>query len=486
MAVLTKKRRPKSKRRNLLFEKVMAIFTVANLGLVLFDLSYIPWRNFYLFNIGGFRVELFGFQAQVPRITDIYDPIKGIEPYRDTVAYLEKVEQLKAEVADQGLRSTQVTSTLAELRELSNQMVDTNPFALADKTGTLERIKNRMRSRIGTDSSKGAFDEFWSQPYLSQAGFLEEMSFFDEQIKRPIQTNYFRQIGETGSFVDRFFFLDIWFISLMAIEIVLRIFYIHKSKNLSWAEAASWRWYDIFLVLPFYQFLRIIPVLFRLHKAELIDLQVINQQLHASFLAAFSEEITQTVIVRVVSQMQESVKQVDVKQLLTAGSENKYIDINNTNEVAAIASIVMQTTVEDILPQLRPDIEALLKHTTETALQQVFVYKGVAQIPGLGSIQQQLTEQVVLQISQSLFHTLKNMPQVDDQTTQLAQNLTKKLNQILLQEARNNKSVDKVKSLLIDLLEEIKINYVQRLSQEEWEEILTETQAITKSNQKTF
>ncbi|NJL89574.1 MAG: hypothetical protein HC916_07075, partial [Coleofasciculaceae cyanobacterium SM2_1_6] len=129
MAVLAKKRSSKSKRRNLLFEKVMAMITVANLGLVLFDLSYIPWRNFYLFNIGGVRVELFGFQAQIPRLTDIYDPIKGIEPYRDTVAYLEKVEQLKAQVADQGLRSPQVTATLAELRELSDQMVDTNPFA---------------------------------------------------------------------------------------------------------------------------------------------------------------------------------------------------------------------------------------------------------------------------------------------------------------------------------------------------------------------
>ena len=87
MAVPAKKRSPKSNRQNLLFEKVMALITVANLGLVLFDLSYIPWRNFYLFNIGGFRVELFGFQAQVPRITDIYDPIKGIEPYQDTVIY---------------------------------------------------------------------------------------------------------------------------------------------------------------------------------------------------------------------------------------------------------------------------------------------------------------------------------------------------------------------------------------------------------------
>jgi len=476
------KNKPKSYkplRRNLLFERGMALFAVANFGLVLFDLSYIPWRNFYLFNIGGFSIELLGFRVGVPRITDIYDPIKGIEPHRDTVAYINTVNRLKAEVADQGLRSPQVATTLDELKTMSNEIIDSNPFAAANKTGTLERIKNRMRSHMGDKSSKESFALFWSQTHLSQAGFIEEIKFYDEQIQRLLQTNYFRQIDETGGFVDRFFLLDMWFINIIAVEIALRIVYLHRSRNLSWTEAALWRWYDFLFFLPFLQPIRIIPIIVRLSQVKLINIETLKQQLQNSFIATFSEQLTQAVIVRIFDQMEDSVQNLDLKKLLSEGKT--YIDINNTNEVAAIASIVLQATIEDVLPQMRPSIEALLKHATENALQQVSLYKGITQIPGLGVMQQQMTEQIVLQISQTLFSSIKNLPPLDTKTIKLSEDLMQNLSDILAKEMRQNKSMDKVKLLLIDLLQEIKINYVKKLSQQEWEEILAQTNTIQQS-----
>ena len=476
-----KQKIPKSLGRNLLFERGMALFTVANLGLVLFDLSYIPWRNFYLFNIGGFRIELLGFSVSVPRITDIYDPIKGIEPHRDTVAYLNTINQLKVEVTDQGLRSPQVAVTLEKLQIMSGDIIDSNPFAAANKSGTLERIKNRMRSHMGDKSSKASFALFWSQPHLSQAGFIEEMNFFDSQLRRLIETNYFRQINETGDFVDRFFLLDIFFVSILSLELALRVFYLRRSRNLSWSEAALWRWYDFLFLLPFLQIIRIIPVLVRLHQAELINVEIVNRQLHERFLAIFSGEITQAVIVRIFEQMEDSVRQLDFKQLVSEGVGKSYIDLNNTNEVAAIANLVFQATIEDVLPQMRPSIEALVKHATENALQQVSIYKGITEIPGLGAMQQQFTEQVVLQISQTLFSSLENLPQMDLKTVKLSEDLVQNLTEILAKEMRQHKSIDKIKLLLIDLLAEIKINYVKKLSQQEWEEILEKTKAIQRS-----
>ena len=45
-------------------------------------------------------------------------------------------------------------------------------------------------------------------------------------------------------------------------------------------------------------------------------------------------------------------------------------------------------------------------------------------------------------------------------------------------EIRAKESIEKVESLLSDLLEEIKINYVEHLSSEDIEEILEQTRAI--------
>jgi len=142
-----------SQHKNLWFERVMAITATVNLVLVFFDLSYVPWRDFY------FR--------RVPGITRLYDPIKGIEPHRDTKQYLEAVDGLEKQVIQTGLNSPQVKTKLEELHFLSKEMIDSNPFAGAGKSGTLEKIKNRMREHVGQKSAKGAFNTFWSQEYLS-------------------------------------------------------------------------------------------------------------------------------------------------------------------------------------------------------------------------------------------------------------------------------------------------------------------------------
>jgi hypothetical protein len=66
------------KNKSLWLERTLAILALLNFGLVLFDLSYIPWRNLY-------------FRYLNP-VTKIYDPIKGIEPHRETAQYLATVK----------------------------------------------------------------------------------------------------------------------------------------------------------------------------------------------------------------------------------------------------------------------------------------------------------------------------------------------------------------------------------------------------------
>ena len=68
---------------------------------------------------------------------------------------------------------------MAEIRNLSVEMIENNPFAGASKSGTLEKIKNRMRDRLNNESAKGAFATFWSQEYLSEQGNGKELSFFN-------------------------------------------------------------------------------------------------------------------------------------------------------------------------------------------------------------------------------------------------------------------------------------------------------------------
>ncbi|MDT7946379.1 MAG: hypothetical protein RRA39_08735, partial [Cyanobacteriota bacterium PSP.bin.10] len=120
----------------LLYEKGMALLALSNLCLVLFDMSYVPGRDFWLQG----RVQIFGaFGPPIPLpilseetsrspVTDLYDPIKGIEPNPETQRYLALVDELRQVTLRFGVESEAAAPILARLRELSDEMIETNPF----------------------------------------------------------------------------------------------------------------------------------------------------------------------------------------------------------------------------------------------------------------------------------------------------------------------------------------------------------------------
>jgi hypothetical protein len=453
------------KQGNLWFERFMAIAAAVNLCLVLFDLSYVPWRDFYL--------------RKLPEITKIYDPIKGVEVHRDTENYLKTVDALKEQVSQTGLQSPQVNSRLEEIRRLSKEMIDSNPFAGVNKSGTLEKIKNRMRDRIGKESAKQSFATFWSQPYFSQNGWDQEISFFNQRIRPLIASNYYRQIGENGEFVDKFLIIDLPFVILFGVELLGRTFLIRRQRpGLRWFEAVLWRWYDLFLLLPFWQWLRVLPVLVRLDQAQLFNLHPVRKQINQGIVANFAEELTEIVVVRVINQVQGSIQRGELTRWLSQQENLRpYIDINNVNEVEAIAGLLVKTIVYQVLPEIQPAIVAILRHNIETVFHQVPIYRNLQNLPGVGQAQTQLSEQLATQITTNVYKTLVSAVE-DPVGAKLTSQLVQSFSDALGSQIKEKHVLSEIQSLLFDFLQEIKLNYVQRLSQEDIDQIIEQTRQL--------
>jgi hypothetical protein len=454
-----------TKKRNLWFERLMALTATVNLGLVLFNLTYVGWRDFYLRNL--------------PQIQEIYDPIKGIEPHRETENYLRTVEELEQQIRETGLKSAQSASKLEEIRNLSLEVIENNPFAGASKSGTLEKIKNRMRDRLDDESSKRAFSTFWSQDYLLTQGLDKELDFFNKKIKPLIKTNYYRSIGENGEFIDKFWIIDLPFVILFLLELLARSFYIkRRHAGFSWLDCIFWRWYDVFLILPFWPWLRIIPVLIRLDRAELLNLQGLRQQTQKGIVANFAEEITQIVVIRVINQTQNSIKQGNLTRWLQQSQTLRpYVDINNVDEIEALAGIFVQTIIREVLPKVQPQIIAILQHNIDSAFNQSPIYRNFGNLPGFGQMQNQLSKQLATQIATNLYHAVVSATE-DPVSAKLSSELVKRFSESLTSEIQKKQVLGEIQSLLIDFLEEIKINYVQQLSEEEVEQILEQTRNL--------
>lgn len=498
----------------------MAIVAVANLGLVVFDLTYISWRNFWLqgnilipFTSAKVHVPLPQMSCRdrsVPRdqpaqyvqqsvVTCLYDPVKGIEYHRDTRDYLNTVNQLEQQIDQQGvqngLKSPQVQTILATLRKDSNDMIVTNPFAGANKSGTLEQIKNRIRRQVrkrvnANLTSRESFNVFWSTDntqypnYLSPATWKSEIGWFNQTILPLIETNYYRTIGEDGEPTNYFWLLDAPFVVLFLLEFLARTFYISRRyNNLTWLDAAVWRWYDIPLFIPFSLFwpmlalIRVVPTIVRLHQAGMINLHEISVRVRQGFVTAIAEEISEVVVIQLVNQIQASIRAGEFSSFLQKTTSRRYVDLNNVNEIEAISQHFIQILTYQVFPKVQPDLEALLRQVINSVLGQSPAYRGLQALPGIGAVPAQLTERLVADLTQLVYNSFKTVLE-DSKTTQLTTQLVQNVSNTFLTEAQQQQNLQEIQILLSDLLEEIKINYIQRLSTEDTRQLLDETRQL--------
>ena len=96
-----------SRRFWLRWDRAIATIAAVNLAWVVFDVTYVPLRNFWLqrplypLPTLGIAVPL----PWLPDVTRVYDRVKGIEPHQDTASYIRHFQRLEATAASSGINS---------------------------------------------------------------------------------------------------------------------------------------------------------------------------------------------------------------------------------------------------------------------------------------------------------------------------------------------------------------------------------------------
>ncbi|MBW4463573.1 MAG: hypothetical protein KME47_25525 [Nodosilinea sp. WJT8-NPBG4] len=478
MAALSRPRRSPNRRefskydarrlRRRWFERIMAMIALLNLVLVIGDLSYIPLRDLYL--------------RLLPGLTNWYgETFKGIEPHRFTANYLDTVDRLEEQVAQTGLNSIQAQSILSDLQQQSAAMISENPFQTANRSGNLEQIKNEMRDRIGLESATESMTEFWSVDHLSEAGFSAEMAFFRSDVQPLVETNFFRQIAVHGGFVNLFWRIDLWFNLLFGLELLARSVYLDRRyKNFTWRDAILWRWFDILLIIPFsalrlpwLALARLIPVTVRINQSNLINLEPIQSRISRFIISQVAVEITEMVVLRIIDQMQSLVRDGSISKALLEPTSRRYIEVGGVNELEVISQRLAALTVYNVLPQVKPELDALLKHTVTQAFDRTPGYQRFRQLPGIGNLPDQMAEQVVSQLSADLYGAVKGSLE-DKSGGDLTQALVQKLGETFKAQLKENENVEEIEALIVDFLEEFKLNYVKRLATADVDRLIEE------------
>lgn len=427
----------------------VCLVILVNLVLVLFNLTYVPLRQLYL--------------QYLPSVVQFYDPVKGIEPHPVTQHYLVDVETLRSRVTQSGLNAPTTQSVLEDLQRQSVALVEENPFLSSGRVAGFARLKRKIQEFTGSTSAQTAFEKFWQVGYLSQVGWPQANRFLVGEIEPLLRRNYFREILPTGQYVDEFWRIDLFFILFFGGELLVRTFVIsHSQSETSWGDALARRWYEVPLVLPFGQWLRLLPAAVRLHRTGIINVGKFLSQATREPAAYLSDYVSKYLIVRLISQTQASVE--DGTLLATFRSQSGHTSIGAPNKVDQITDRIVQLVVMRVMPTVKPDLESLLRHSLHRALAGSQLYDGLLQIPGVDVLPREALDSIADYLSQATCDVLADS-YADEEGRVLVDRLSYDFRRALGKELQDSANSEELQTLLSDLLEEFKLNYIARSQQ---------------------
>ncbi len=305
----------------LLWDLFMIQAVILNLNLIIFDLTYLSLRPYYL--------------THLPSVTKFYDPFLGIEPHRSTEDYLKMVNEYDRILAtpDSHEKEEAIQFFSQKLIEQSAKIIDENPFEKAGLTANFQKIKFEIKKKYEADSgispdkssSKDAFKWFWT---YDAKNINNHIQFFKEEIFPLIEPNYYRHYGLNGKYVDEFFKLDVPFFVLFLLEFLVQWFLAVKNRvYVAWFLYPMYHWYDVLGLIPLAEFrvfrlFRVVSMYILLKNSSLTNVgNDIFTRTFTYYTNIIKEELTDMVTVRILSEMQEEIKSGASVNLITSAVE---------------------------------------------------------------------------------------------------------------------------------------------------------------------
>lgn len=289
----------------------MIYLALVNVWLIGFDFTYLWLRPVYF--------------EYLPRVVEIYDPVKGIEPQPLTSSYLERVDRLQAALAA-GAPEPVIEEDLAALRELSRQLLATDPFERSGQSRNLGRLEARLRrffeaSGTPVRSWAEAFDRLWA-PGPGLAGAL---AFFQGELRPLLAVNYHRAYDLDGDLVDYGWLVDLPFLLIFTVEFNARwLLALRRRTYPRWFFFPIFYWYDLLGIVPlpqfrFFRLFRIASIYMRLYRSErsAVGSDPLSRTVKY-FANIINEEISDMVSLRILNESQEEIRDGTHRRIIRA------------------------------------------------------------------------------------------------------------------------------------------------------------------------
>ncbi|WP_115132118.1 hypothetical protein [Synechococcus sp. N26] len=445
------------------WDQAIAVIAAVNLTWVAIDLTYIPLRNFWL-QRNLYPVPSLPLVVPLPWLPDItpwLDPLKGIEPHRDTEGYLKAYTALDRALQQNGPRTAESTDLLQQQVVLTTALMDSNPFISSGQAGALEKFKNRLRARTGLESARDSANLLLSPEHLERSPWSQERQFWSQQILPLVESNYWRSIDENGRPSDLSWRIDTPFQLLFLLDILLRAWRLkQRYPAIRWRDALLRRWIDLPLLLPFARWLRVVPVTERLCGAGLLQLEPLRAVISRGVVALLAVELFEVIAVRVVDALQQLIRSPQLPERVRGLCSYQSSDLNDEREVIELLRLWLPLLLTRIAPAMRPQLQAVISHLVQQSLDRNVVPDALRRLPGLQNAESEFSRQLAESMVTSVLDLSKGagnrIGQRDPVLESLGSEALDRLWEELAHTLEQGPVLSRSQDLLVALLEEIK------------------------------
>ncbi len=273
------------------------------------------------------------------------------------------------------------------------EIVETNPFASSGQIELFFSIQDTIKGEYRKHKTKAkdikirqeldlilkkdripetvvAFDWFWRNPDRS---YQEKIEFFNLNLRRNFDLNFYRALGADGNPVNHYLLLDLPFLIFFLIEFLLSWLYAIRNKSyIAWFLYPVYHWYDVLGLIPivefrFFRLIRVYKIYLMLQTNQFT--KILGNDLLSRSLRYYSnvikEEISDLVTLQILTETQNEVKSGNsLDQLVGAIDANreelKKVVLNNITKSAQnenlrelIKNLVGEIS-ENVATQIRP------------------------------------------------------------------------------------------------------------------------------------
>jgi hypothetical protein len=266
---------------------------------------------------------------------------------------------------------------------------------------------------------------------------------------------------------------------------VLRVIRLRRRlPGLGWRDALLRRWIDLPLLLPFWRWLRLLPVLERLQSSGLITIEPLRAVVSRAVVALLAVELFEVLALQLLDGAQGLIRSRQWPQRIRSLCSHQSVASSRDEQaLLELVQIWAPLLLSQVLPRLGPELQGVLGYALRQSLERTVVPPPLRPLQPLLQMETGLSKQLAGGMVESLLElarsTGSSLGRRDDIQLDLLQRVIDRFWEELAAALERGEGLARSQDLICALIDGLKGTYLSQISRSGIEALIRELDQLT-------